>query len=104
MSQTRPVTGLIGDTQRCPGVKLVTGRGSIGINATTNPATDLAFQRDTAGRRVIGAFHAHEFGGQQYGHIDGHAGAALCLRQFGGMKVHPVAGATGTATLADRGA
>lgn len=102
MTQTRPITSLIGDTQGCPRVEFMTGRWAIWVNAATDLAADLSLQGDTTRRGVIGAFHAHELRGQRYRHLSRHASPTDRLGKLRRMKIHAVAGTTGAAMFADR--
>lgn len=102
MTDSGPVTGLISNTERSPGVELMTGRRSVFINGTTNLTPNLSDQGDATGARIVSAFHAHQLGRQAYRHFRRHAVTCLALRQLGRMKVHPVTGTTGTAAFTDR--
>ena len=103
MTQSRPVAGLIGNTQRGPGVELVAGRRPMFVNSAADLTADLTCQRNTARRSVVGTFHAHKLGRERYRHFDGNTNAIRRPGQFRWMEIHPVAGAAGTAVFADRG-
>ena len=102
MAQTRTITGLIGNAQCRPGVKLVARGGTMVVDTATDLATDLAVQSNATRRGIVGAFHAHQFGREWNRHCHRHPCTVSRFSQLAGMKINTKTGTTSAAAFTDR--
>jgi hypothetical protein len=101
MTLPRPITGVIHNTQRGPGIKLMARGRPIGINTAPHPLPDLSGQSHTTRGCLISTFHPHELGCKHDSHLWWNTPALRSLGQLCGVKVHAIRRAASATAFTD---
>ena len=73
MAAARAIAGVVADAERRVRRKIATRAWTLFIDGTAHRIADLAFERDAAWWRFVGAAHTHQRRGQRHGERHGNA-------------------------------
>jgi len=96
VAPSRPIAGVVANTQRGVRRKVAAGAGALCIDAAAYRPANFTVQRNAARRRFVGAAHAQQRGCQRHGQFDRHTVAWRC-RQIGTVKIDAKSGAASAA-------